>query len=432
MPISSAPFINQPTGTLLERRHHPGPLPKPLFFHAQHQLSQTNDMSFRTMDGEERQSLIPRPGSFAATGGGGGSVDHHAQFCELVGVRPLNHPHEESHRAHPQSLYVRAVDRRRGQNLTYMFTATLVNTLLLTQVVLGAALTGLGASNSSRVLITIFGALNTVIAGVVAFLKSRGQPMRARMFRDDLSRVVDEIENSAVMWYGISNGVHGYGAIDTDEQVTVRGEVARLTRLYDKAVKNNTLNDPDMYSANGPGDSFSAGLRKAGGAPAVPGPAMTTAVVPIGFSAGAAPPPAPPADPDASPACEAPDPAKAKSDTNKDKGPNAPEKADSSPATTPAATPAPEGAGPSGDVKPADAPATTPATETTTPPVDDKPASAAAAAASSPPPLKSLPSHVSKDPDESPASSASPPKREASTKRDASTKREASSKREAS
>lgn len=82
-----------------------------------------------------------------------------------------------------------------------MFTATLVNTLLLTQVVLGAALTGLGASNSSRILITVFGALNTVIAGVVAFLKSRGQPMRARMFRDDLERVVDEIESEYLLLY---------------------------------------------------------------------------------------------------------------------------------------------------------------------------------------------------------------------------------------
>ena len=97
-----------------------------------------------------------------------------------------------------------------------MFTATLVNTLLLSQIVLGAALTGLGASNSNRIFIVVFGALNTVIAGVVAFLKSRGQPMRARMFRDDLERVVDEIENSAVMWFGISRGAHGYDAIDTD------------------------------------------------------------------------------------------------------------------------------------------------------------------------------------------------------------------------
>jgi len=30
------------------------------------------------------------------------------------------------------------------------------------------------------------------------------------MFRDDHDRVVDEIENSEVMWLGIQNGVHGY------------------------------------------------------------------------------------------------------------------------------------------------------------------------------------------------------------------------------
>ena len=82
------------------------------------------------------------------------------------------------------------------------------------------------------------------------------------MFRDDLDRVVDEIESSAVMWLGISSGVHGYDAIDTDELVTVRSEVARLTRLYDRAVKANTTNDPDLYAAGGPGDFHHAALRQ--------------------------------------------------------------------------------------------------------------------------------------------------------------------------
>jgi hypothetical protein len=129
------------------------------------------------------------------------------------------------------------------QNATYLFTAALSNTLLLTQVVLGAALTALGASESSHILITVFGALNTIIAGLVAYLKSRGQPMRARMFRDDLDRVVDEMENSEVMWLGIQQGVHGYDEIAIDDSVSVRSEVARLTRLLDKAVRSNTMND---------------------------------------------------------------------------------------------------------------------------------------------------------------------------------------------
>jgi len=107
------------------------------------------------------------------------------------------------------SLYGRATHHRLSQKVTYQFTAVVSNALLLSQVMLGAALTALGASESSHILIAVFGALNTVIAGLIAYLKSRGQPMRARMCRDDLERVVDEIENSEVMWLGISNNVHG-------------------------------------------------------------------------------------------------------------------------------------------------------------------------------------------------------------------------------
>jgi hypothetical protein len=63
------------------------------------------------------------------------------------------------------------------------------------------------------------------------------------MFRDDLDRVVDEMENSEVMWLGIQGGVHGYDEIAIDDSISVRSEVARLTRLYDKVVKNNTMNN---------------------------------------------------------------------------------------------------------------------------------------------------------------------------------------------
>lgn len=233
------------------------------------------------------------------------NVDHHLQFCNLMGVTPHTLPDGQKHTPHPQSLYARALQRRRNQSYTYALTATLTNGLLLSQVVLGAALTGLGASDSSRVLITVFGALNTIIAGVIAFLKSRGQPLRARMFRDDLDRVVDEIESSAVMWLGISTGVHGYDAIDTDEQVTVRSEVARLTRLYDRAVKANTTNDPDLYAAGGPGDFHHAALRSRPGGPALPVVAPQPADPPI-----QAPVIQPPVaiEPDESPATKAPTP----------------------------------------------------------------------------------------------------------------------------
>lgn len=133
----------------------------------------------------------------------------HTQFCNLVGIPSSTLPKYKRRNYGEATLYERAKHKRSRQQCTYAFTASLSNTLLLSQVILGAALTALGASESSHILITVFGALNTVIAGLVAYLKSRGQPMRARMYRDDLERVVAEIENSEIMWLGISRNAHG-------------------------------------------------------------------------------------------------------------------------------------------------------------------------------------------------------------------------------
>ncbi|OQN96247.1 hypothetical protein B0A48_17809 [Cryoendolithus antarcticus] len=318
--------------------------------------------------------------------------DQHTQFCHLVGARPLNAPPgSKKHTPDPQSLYARALNHRRHQSRTYLFTATITNGMLLSQVVLGAALTGLGASDSSRVLITVFGALNTVIAGLIAFLKARGQPVRARMFRDDLDRVVDEIENSAVMWLGISRGVHGYDAIDTDDAVTVRSEVARLTRLYDRAVKTNTMNDPDMYAAGQfGGDGKQTGLR---------GKVAPTA-------AAEAAPAAAPIVVDESPASKvadvvAPEPVVA-----------APVKSDEAPKSDEASKPAEEtksadpakAADTTASTATPDKSAATPTSSSTAPPADPAPPLKPAD-----PPAPPAPAAPPADPDESPATSARPP-----------------------
>lgn len=227
------------------------------------------------------------------------SWDPHAQFCRLIGTGP---PDKHPHHLGDRSLYHRATQKRKAQNITYGLTASLSNTLLLSQVVLGATLTALGASESSHVLITIFGVLNTIIAGLVAYLKSRGQPMRARMFRDDLEHVVNEIENSETMWLGIKNNVHGYNEIDIDDKVSVRSEVARLTRLYDAAVKKYMQNNPDMYTAGGGLLDPISGLRARPGA----GGQVPAATTPDAANASSTPDPSPASAPAANDADESP------------------------------------------------------------------------------------------------------------------------------
>ena len=221
--------------------------------------------------------------------------DLFSQFCKLSGIPSSDKKHDGPINNH--ALYARASRKLKAQNLTYNFTAALSNTLLLSQVVLGATLTALGASESSHVLITAFGVLNTIIAGLVAYLKSRGQPMRARMFRDDLEHIVEEIENSKTMWLGIRDNVHGYQEIDIDDKVSVRSEIARLTRLYESAVKRNMQNNPEMYSLGGGMLDPISGLRGRSGAgvqlppvAAVPEASGASAPTPVPAAAAAAAP----------------------------------------------------------------------------------------------------------------------------------------------
>lgn len=157
-------------------------------------------------DDDERSPLLHKSRRKPESSAGALTVtnaDVHSQFCFLVGVPPSNAPANPKAYWPKSSLYSRATRQLSSQTRTYLFTAVLTNSLLLSQVVLGAVVTGLGATESSHLIITVIGAMNTIIAGVVAYLKSRGQPMRARMYKDDLERVVDEIENSEVMWLGL-------------------------------------------------------------------------------------------------------------------------------------------------------------------------------------------------------------------------------------
>ena len=95
--------------------------------------------------------------------------DPHDQFWALLGVRPSNLP--PGVKAPPSSsasLYKRVTRERTSQNVTYLVTACLSNSLLLMQVILGGTLAALGASESSYVLITVFGVLNSVVAEFLA------------------------------------------------------------------------------------------------------------------------------------------------------------------------------------------------------------------------------------------------------------------------
>lgn len=91
-------------------------------------------------------------------------------------------------------IYNRVCHREQEAKRGYRFAAILINGCLGIQIAVAASLTALGAANSSRGLITAFGAVNTVIAGLLTYLKGSGLPMRLRYYENEWKKVREYIE----------------------------------------------------------------------------------------------------------------------------------------------------------------------------------------------------------------------------------------------
>lgn len=90
--------------------------------------------------------------------------------------------------------YKRIVDAELKARIQYYTTASIINTGLLAQIVIAAALTALGASNGSRLAITVLGAANTIIAGGMTYLKGQGLPERILTYANGLRKVRELLE----------------------------------------------------------------------------------------------------------------------------------------------------------------------------------------------------------------------------------------------
>lgn len=93
---------------------------------------------------------------------------------------------------------------RNYQNFQYQLLTVTCNLLVILQVVIGATITALGPSGGDHVLaITILGALNTSIAGILSLLKGRGLPQRLRRNMAEINKVLDLIrERKTLLRYG--------------------------------------------------------------------------------------------------------------------------------------------------------------------------------------------------------------------------------------
>lgn len=141
-----------------------------------------------------------------------GGDDKLATFRHLVGIHSTrsfapspstlngqpdlsyNNLHFDGRAAPNLGIYNRVCHREQQAKRGYKFASVLINSCLGTQVVVAAALTALGAANSSHTAVTAFGAINTMIAGILTYLKGSGLPNRIRYYENEWKRVREYIE----------------------------------------------------------------------------------------------------------------------------------------------------------------------------------------------------------------------------------------------
>ncbi|KJZ76444.1 hypothetical protein HIM_04173 [Hirsutella minnesotensis 3608] len=91
-------------------------------------------------------------------------------------------------------IYPRVVRAERQAARNHHVFNMLVNGCLAVQFIVGASLTALGASGGSSMAVAAFGALNTIIAGILTYLKGSGVPERFKHMEDGFKAVREYAE----------------------------------------------------------------------------------------------------------------------------------------------------------------------------------------------------------------------------------------------
>lgn len=145
----------------------------------------------------------------------------------------------EEGRRNATGVYKSVIDAQTKKHTQHALMTALLYMLYLAQIIIGAALTGLGPSSAHFSLaITILGATNTIVAGVLALIKGSGQPQRLGKDQVGYRKIQDWIEETEAL---LAVGVIGRDR----KEVGLLVEVA--FKKYNAAKASEENNRPDMY-----------------------------------------------------------------------------------------------------------------------------------------------------------------------------------------
>ena len=158
-----------------------------------------------------------------------------AKFQNLIGICSPNvlRPHPALTRPAPnEGIYKRTVDEEAKVGFQYQFSNYVVNIGGMAQIVVGAAVTALGAANGPRAAVTIFGAANTIMAGMLTYLKGQGLPYRLEQYLHLLRTLREHIEERE------------RELMEPDCPLDVEEEIKSIIKMYQEVRQSKEDNAP--------------------------------------------------------------------------------------------------------------------------------------------------------------------------------------------
>lgn len=183
-------------------------------------------------DLEGRDAPPPRRSSFD-----GPPPPKLVKFRNLTGIdTPKNIVRDYRQRpAKNVGIYSRVVSEERKARLQYYVMATVIEASFLSQIVVAATLTALGAADASHIAITVLGSVNTVIAGIQTYLKGQGLPNRLRQYEFGLRKLREYIEDRE------RDFSHADCTLNVDHEIA---DIAAMYKAVRQTAEDNT---PDNY-----------------------------------------------------------------------------------------------------------------------------------------------------------------------------------------
>lgn len=156
---------------------------------------QPNKISHNPHPGSELEIFQGLVGIHFLKEGGGIMVDEQ-QLPAVSPIKAIFWPSStRKQRMRNRGLYNRAVTQDLKNRTMYTITHYIITGLYILQVLVAATFTALSAyKNSSTAALTTLGAINTVVAGLLAWLTGQGMPTRYRRARDQYREVVRACE----------------------------------------------------------------------------------------------------------------------------------------------------------------------------------------------------------------------------------------------